>query len=168
MPKISRVSAVPAFLDLFYPIHYMVGIKIEDTLRSGVLSRQQTCILWMIRMQGVDGKVMRRKDIERALTGWFEISSSAISKALRLLSKPPLGFVTIVEDPNSAREKVVSLTPKGEKFLLQMIDNGKSLMKWMIDRLTDDEVSTGVHFLATVSKLFEEFPSSKELSGKAS
>ena len=33
---------VSAYLDLFYPIHYMVGIKIEDTLRSNILSRQQT------------------------------------------------------------------------------------------------------------------------------
>jgi DNA-binding MarR family transcriptional regulator len=165
MQKTTRASAVPAFLDLFYPIHYMVGIKIEDTLRSGLLSRQQTCILWMIRMQGVNGKVMRRKEIERALTGWFEISSSAISKALRLLSKPPLGFVTIVEDSESAREKVVTLTPEGEEFLQQMIRNGKVLMQWMIDRLTDEEVSTGVHFLAKVSQVFEEFPGVEELLG---
>lgn len=165
MQKTTRASAVPAFLDLFYPIHYMVGIKIEDTLRSGLLSRQQTCILWMIRMQGVDGKVMRRKEIERALTGWFEISSSAISKALRLLSKPPLRFVTIVEDSESAREKVVTLTPEGEEFLQQMIRNGKVLMQWMIDRLTDEEVSTGVHFLAKVSQVFEEFPGVEGLLG---
>ncbi len=148
---------VSAYLDLFYPIHYMVGIKIEDTLRSNILSRQQTCILWMIRMQGVDGKTMHRKEIVRSLTGWFEISSSAISKALQSLSKQR-GFVTIMEDPVSAREKIVSLTPEGERFLLEMVANGKLLMKWMIDRLNDQEVSSGVHFLSRVSEIFETFP----------
>lgn len=143
------------FLDLFYPIHYMVGIKIEDTLRCGVLTRQQACILWMIRTQGVDARVMRRKDIERSLTGWFEVSSSAISKALRSLSRPPLNLVHITEAPGSGREKVVELTPEGERFLLQMIDNGRELMKWMLDHLTEKEANTGVDFLARVSEIFE-------------
>ena len=164
MRKVTREEAVSAYLDLFYPIHYMVGIKIEDTLRSNTLSRQQTCILWMIRMQGVGGKTMRRKDIERALTGWFEITSSTISKSLQSLSKQ-LGLVKITEDPASAREKIVSLTPKGERFLLEMIRNGKGLMKWMIDRLDDQEVSSGVHFLSRVTEVFEGFPGADEALG---
>lgn len=162
--RITREEGESAYLDLFYPIHYMVGIRIEDTLRSNTLSRQQTCILWMIRMQGIDGKVMRRKDIERALVGWFETTSSTVSKSLQSLSKQ-LGLVKIAEDPASAREKLVSLTPKGERFLLEMIRNGKTLMKWMIDRLDDDEVSNGVHFLSRVTEVFASFPGADEAPG---
>ncbi len=157
MKKTSRKEAVGAYLDLFYPIHYMVGIKIEDTLRSQKLSRHQTCILWMIRMKGGEKKMMRRKEIEKDLIGWFEISSSTVSKALQSLSKV-YGFVKITEDPVSAREKLVRLTPKGERFLEEMIRNGRCLMQWMIDRLDDDEVPNGVHFLSRVTDIFETFP----------
>lgn len=144
-----------AYLELFFPIHYTVGMAIEDTLRSGVLTRQQTCILWLIRAKGVDGKSMRRKDIERALSSWFEVTSSAISKSLRALAKPPFSMIRIVEDPNSGREKLVHLTPHGERFLKQAIHNGHALMRDMIAHLTPEEVKSGIHFLSRVTEVFE-------------
>jgi len=147
-----------AYLELFFPIHYKVGIAIEDTLRSEALSRQQTCILWMIRSKGIDGESMRRKDIEKALQSWFEVSSSAVSKALRALCKPPLELITMVEDPASGREKLVSLTPEGKRFLSGAIANGVELMDWMTSQLTDDEIKQGIRFLTRVSEIFETLP----------
>lgn len=158
MKKPSEDSVSKSYLELFFPIHYKVGIAIEDALRSEKLSRQQTCILWMIRAKGLDGESMRRKDIEKALQAWFEISSSAVSKALRALSKPPLELITIIEDPTSGREKLVSLTSEGKHFLSGAIGNGMELMDWMTAQLTDAEIKQGIHFLARVSEIFESLP----------
>ncbi|WP_299322584.1 MarR family transcriptional regulator [Parasphingopyxis sp.] len=145
-----------AYLDLFFPIHYIVGMQIEDTLRSGVLTRQQACILWTIRVQGENGQMMRRKDIEKAMASWYEVTSSAISKSLRALTKPPLDLLQISEDPRSGREKLVQLTPRGRKFVEGMIRNGVALMDIMIDRLTDEEIANGIHFLTRVTEVYQD------------
>lgn len=155
-----KAAANASYLELFFPIHYIVGITIEDVLRSGMLSRQQTCILWLIRAQGEDGRTMRRKDIERALSAWFEITSSAVSKALRGLAREPLRMITISEDPSSGREKLVHLTAHGERFLERAIDNGNALMQWMTDQLSEEEIESGIHFLTRVSEIFGELPPS--------
>ena len=83
-----------------------------------------TVILWLIHSEGVGGRSMRRKDIEASITTWFEVTSSANSKAVRQMAQPKLGLATIAEDPASGREKIVSLNPKGERFLAAMIANG--------------------------------------------
>lgn len=145
-----------AYLDLFFPIHYIVGTQIEDTLRSGVLTRQQACILWTIRVQGEGGKMMRRKDIEKTMSSWYEVTSSAISKSLRALTKPPLDLLVISEDPASGREKIVRLTPHGEEFLDTMIRNGIALMDKWIEPLDDDEVTGGIKFLTRVTEVFQD------------
>lgn len=166
MRKISREDAPKEFLELFFPIHYTVGMTVEDTLRSSVLTRQQTIILWLIRAKGTDGKLMSRKDIVKAMSYWFELTSSAISKALRSLARPPLGFVTITEDPKSGREKLIQLTPKGEKFLLQMMENGRLLIKRLTDAMTDEEIDHGIHFFKLVSDIFEtEVEQKRDLPG---
>jgi len=90
---------------------------------------------------------MRRKEIERSIQTWFEVSSSAITKALRSMARPPLSLVQITEDPQSAREKQVRLTPKGERFLATMVAAGQKLEQQIVDQLTPEEVSCGIHFL---------------------
>jgi len=154
---IPREDAPGELLELFYPIHYTVGMVVEDTLRtSKTLNRQQTVILWLIRSQGENGRMMGRKHIERAMTTWFEITSSAISKALRALAKPPLGLVQISEDPQSGREKLVKLTPKGERFVATMVDNGKALIKRATDKMTQEEINSGIHFFRIISEIFTD------------
>ncbi len=155
MRKVPREEAPKEFLELFFPIHYTVGMTVEDTLRSSILTRQQTIILWLIRSKGENGKTMNRKDIVKSMSYWFELTSSAISKALRSLAKPPLGCVSISEDPKSGREKIIQLTPKGEKFLLQMMENGRQLIKHLTDVMTEDEINHGLHFFSRVSQIFE-------------
>ena len=139
------------FLEFFYPVHYKLGMSLEDALRSGQLSRNQVAILWLIRSEGEQGHRMRRKDIEQLITTWFEASSSVITKALRGMARPPLSLVQIVEDPHSGREKQVLLTPKGEQFLTTMVREGQTFLTEIVEQLTEEELLTGIHFLRQVT-----------------
>ena len=101
---------------------------------------------------------MRRKDVEKALSSWFEVTSSAVSKSLRGLARPPLEMLRITEDPQSGREKLVQLTPHGERFLEEAIGNGAELMKWMTSHMSPQEVAGGIAFLTQVSEIFKQLP----------
>lgn len=153
-----REQAPSRLLELFYPIYYSVGYAIANTLRSGTLTRQQSAILWLIHSEGVDGRSMRRKDVERFLVDWFEVTNSAISKALRALAKPPHDLLTLVEDPNSGREKLILLTPKGIAFVATMMDNGREHCAWIAERLSDEDLANGIQFMASVSAIAKEWP----------
>ncbi|MGH7837402.1 MAG: hypothetical protein ACREQC_06190, partial [Candidatus Binataceae bacterium] len=96
----STERRVTELLELFYPVHYKTGIAFEDAMRGDKLTRKQTAILWLIHSEGVEKRQMRRKEIERSLQTWFEVSSSAITKALRGMSRGPLSLLKIVEDPD--------------------------------------------------------------------
>ena len=143
----ADANPAAVFLEFFYPFHYKGGMALEDALRCGQLSRKQVAILWLIRSEGEQGKRMRRKEIERSIQTWFEVSSSAITKALRSMVRPPLSLVQIVEDKQSAREKQVRLTAKGERFLATMVAEGEKFEQQIVDQLTPEEVSFGIHFL---------------------
>jgi DNA-binding MarR family transcriptional regulator len=142
-------------LETIYPVDYKTGIAFEDAMRNGKLTRKQTAILWLIHSEGIGGRQMRRKAIERSLQTWFEVSSSAITKALRGMSRPPLSLLKIVEDQDSAREKQVVLTAKGERFLQMMIEEGLRLIRRMVTKLTDAEVDGGIRYLRKVTEVLE-------------
>ncbi|MGH8012057.1 MAG: MarR family winged helix-turn-helix transcriptional regulator [Candidatus Binataceae bacterium] len=151
----TQESRVSELLELFYPVHYKACIALEDEMRAGQLSRKQTAILWLIRSEGSNGERMRRKDIERVLQSWFEVSSSAITKALRGMARAPLNLLEIVEDPSSGREKQVSLTPKGQKFLHVMVEQGHRFLQPIVERLSADEVDGGIRYLRKAVALLE-------------
>ncbi len=157
-PKIPRDRAAQEFLELFFPIHYTVGMRVEETFCGGVLSRQQAIVLWLIRSKGEGRKAMDRKEIEQDMADWYEITSSAISKAIRSLAKPPLNLVTIAEHPTSGREKRIVLTAKGEKFVSQMYENGSSLIKIATDQMTPEEVNMGIYMFKRISEIFAATP----------
>jgi DNA-binding MarR family transcriptional regulator len=142
-----ELSPAAVLLEFFYPFHYKGGMALEDALRCGQLSRKQVAILWLIRSEGERGISMKRKDIERSIRTWFEISSSAITKALRSMARPPLNLLQVTEDPVSAREKRVRLTSKGERFLEIMVAEGERFEQQIVDWLTPEEVNAGIHFL---------------------
>lgn len=156
----KRSRAVPAdaahqFLELYYPIHYKAGIGVEDALRGAELSRHQTAILWLIHSEGTEGRQMSRKAIVSSLGNWFEISNAAITKALRAMSQPPLGLVRQDEDPLSGREKVVTLTRKGEKHLATMIERGAAYVQLIVDGLTDDQIVNGIDFFERITEVVD-------------
>jgi DNA-binding MarR family transcriptional regulator len=132
-------------LELFYPVHYRGNMALEEAMR-GELSRKQAAILWLIRSAGADNQ-MHRKEIVARLQDWFEISSPAITQALRRMARPPMGFVRLIEDADSAREKLVLLTPSGEEFIGKMIERGRAFLQRLIVQLPDDQVSGGIEYM---------------------
>lgn len=149
-------DAARLFLEHYYPIHYKAGIGVEDALRGGSLGRHQVAILWLIHSEGHQGRQMNRKAIEKSLSTWFEISGAAITKALRSMAQPPLNLLTMVEDPASGREKIVTLTPKGETHLRKMIAQGTAYVQKIIDPMTDEEILNGLHFFARISVIVDD------------
>jgi DNA-binding MarR family transcriptional regulator len=148
-PPVSEVGArhASSLLELFYPVHYRTNMALEEAMR-GNLTRKQAAILWLIRSAGTDGgRSMRRKEIVLRLQDWFEISSPAITQALRRMARPQVGLVRLVEDAESAREKRVILTAKGEEFIQTMIERGHVFLRRMTQHLAEEKVSRGIEFL---------------------
>lgn len=136
-----------ALLELFYPVHYRGNMAVEDAMR-GELSRKQAAILWLIRSAGSeDGHCMRRKEIVSRLQDWFEVSSPAVTQTLRGMARPPLSLVRLVEDPDSAREKRVILTPRGERFLSMMVERGHDFLRRVAEQLPEEQLRSGIEFL---------------------
>jgi DNA-binding MarR family transcriptional regulator len=134
-------------LELFYPVHYRSNMATEEAMR-GELSRKQAAILWLIRSAGSDGgRSMRRKEIVLRLQDWFEVSSPAITQALRRMARPPMGLIRLMEDADSAREKRVILTPKGEEFIRTMAYRGRAFIQRLMEQLPKDRISGGIEFL---------------------
>lgn len=144
------------FLEFFYPVHYRVGMALEDTLRLGKLTRKQVTILWLIRSEGEGGRQLARKRIEQLLSSWFEISSSAITKALRAMARPPLNLIQLTEDPHSGREKQVSLTRKGERFIATMVQAGRDFIEDLARSSSPEELRQGINFLRRVIDIIEQ------------
>ena len=148
-----RDTSPPDFLRLFYPFHYQVGSTIEAALRGKQLSQHQTVILWIIHSEGDQGKIMRRKDIELRISAWFDITSSAISKALRSLAKADMPYLEIREDPNSGREKLVTLTAEGQRQIQQMIERSEQFIGRIVEELSAQEIRAGLLFMRRVSDI---------------
>lgn len=148
-------DAAYQFLELYYPIHYKAGIGVEDALRGDKLSRHQVAILWLIHSEGDNGEHMSRKAIVRSLSNWFEISNAAITKALRGMTQPPLGLVRLDEDPDSGREKVVTLTRQGKVHLENMIRRGTAYVQLIVDELNNNQIVNGLDFFARITEVVD-------------
>jgi DNA-binding MarR family transcriptional regulator len=155
-----------ALLELFYPIHYRGNMALEDVMR-GVLTRKQAAILWLIRSAGSqNGRSMRRKEVVSRLQDWFDVSSPAVTQTLRGMARPPLGLVRLVEDPDSAREKKVLLTPRGERFLSTMVERGREFLRKLAEQLPEDQLEFGIEFLHTSVAAFERVHADSSSSEK--
>ncbi|HEX4209083.1 MAG TPA: winged helix DNA-binding protein [Candidatus Binataceae bacterium] len=142
-------------LELFYPIHYRGNMAVEDAMR-GDLTRKQAAIMWLIRSAGSDrGRSMRRKEIVARLQDWFDITSPAVTQALRQMANAPFGLVRLVEDAQSGREKRVILTAKGERFLAGMVERGRDFLRKLVEQLPENQVSGGVQFLRAAIAAYE-------------
>jgi len=144
-------------LELFYPIHYRGNMAVEDAMR-GQLTRKQAAIMWLIHSAGENRCEMRRKEIVRRLQDWFDVSSPAITKALRHMARPTLGLLRLVEEADSAREKRVVLTPNGERFMLGMVERGRDfLRRAVVAQLAEDKLRDGIEFLRAGVAAYERF-----------
>lgn len=152
----APADAARRFLEFYYPIHYKAGLRVEDSMRGGEIGRHQVAILWLIHSEGIDGRRMNRKDIERQLGAWFEISGAAITKAIRTMASAPHSLLTVEEAAHSGREKVVTLTRTGEKFVDGMINRGDAFIQRIIETMTDEEINQGLHFFQRISDVIDD------------
>lgn len=162
--KSARAVSPTLFLDLFYPFHYRAGHAVEQALRGDFLTQHQTVILWIIHSEGESGQLMRRKEIEARIGTWFDITSSAISKALRSLARADMPFLEIREDPQSGREKLVLLTPAGQELVEKMIERSEKLIARIVEELTDDEIQSGLQFMRRVSIIVQNMEQERKVS----
>ena len=122
----------------------------------GRLTRKEAAIIWLIRSAGEDGSEMRRKEIVVRLQDWFDVSSPAVTKALRHMARPPLSLVRLVEDAASGREKRVRLTPQGQRFVLGMITRGQDFLQKVVEQLPEHQVCAGIDFLRAGVAAYEK------------
>ena len=167
----TREHAAALFLDQYFPFHYEVGFMVERHLRDARLTQQQSIILWIIHSSGVEGRTLPRKDIERRLKVWFDVTNSAVSKALRGMARPPLELIAIEEHPASGREKIVRLTRAGDMAIVGMMARGERVIQRMVEEMDDAEIQQGLHFLRNVSAIVsrwsdEDLPATLQASGE--
>ncbi len=140
----ARVRDLLAF---YYPMHYRIGMDLETLMGQGRISRKQAAILWLIHSRANDEGWMRRKRIESRMRTWFEMSNSNITKLMRGLASPPLSLIEQIESPTSGREKIVRLTPIGERFVTGMVDQAVDYLSQQLSHIDDGELQAGVAFL---------------------
>ena len=116
-PVKGKIDPAAEFLEFFYPVHYQVGKALEEVLGSGQLNRKQVAMLWLIRAEGIQGHQIRRKDIQRLIATWFELSGST-----------------------------VTLTAKGERFLTTMVEQGRNYIRPLLAKLSPEEIHNGLAF----------------------
>ena len=106
---------------------------------------------------------MRRKDIVQSMQSWFEVTNSGLSKAIRSMARPPLALVAITEDPYSAREKLITLTPKGERFVAAMAARGEAFLHDIVQHLPAEVTHGGIAYLRQLTAAFTR---SRAVKGK--
>lgn len=133
----------------FYPVHYQFGMEMEQAMSQGRVDRKQGAMLWLVASRrGSDGWV-RRREIVTVLSAWFEISESKVSRMLRSLSSPPLGFLELAETPESSREKMVRLTPAGNSFVAAMTREASAYLERRVGHLSRPQLEEGLQFLSS-------------------
>ncbi len=161
MSRTSKQSIESRFLDLYYPFHYEVGFAVERAMRDPRLTQLQNVILWTLHSSAEEGR-MPRKQLEAILGPWFEVTSSALSKAIRNLTAPPLDLLELRENPASAREKLLILTPNGQAAVNGMKKRGEKFIARITTELKRNEIAEGVNFLSRVSEIVQGFAKQEE------
>ncbi|WP_428630094.1 MarR family winged helix-turn-helix transcriptional regulator [Sphingopyxis sp.] len=133
----------------FYPVHYQLGMEMEQAMSQGRVDRMQAAMLWIIHAKGAGGWVAR-KDVFEHLSRWFELSEAKISRLLRALSSAPLNFIEVVESPESARQKIIQLTCEGAQFVESMTAAAVGYLDQRLAHLSPDERAEALEFMYRV------------------
>jgi DNA-binding MarR family transcriptional regulator len=146
-PKHAHPRAfVEEVLGYFYPVHYQLGMEFERAMSLDRIDRKQSAMIWLIHSRGGDGDWVSRKSLEADLSRWFEISNSKITRMMRSLADEPLALLELAEAPNSAREKVVRLTPAGCRFVTEMIGAATDMLQRQLGHVSPEELMSGLAF----------------------
>ena len=65
-----------------------------------------------------------------------------MTQTLRAMARPPLSLVRLAEAPNSGREQIVSLTPRGRRRVEKMVENGQELIMRGMAGVPEEELKT--------------------------
>jgi len=142
----TRSKLYAEFLEFFYQVHYRLGMTLEAEMCDGAVSRTQAAVLWLVASEIGDGGLIRRKDVEKRLSDWFETSNSNVSKLLRDLAKPPHRFIVNQENPSSGREKVIALTADGKAFVQAMKMRGVQYFESALAHMSVERMEFGRAF----------------------
>ncbi|MGD9473354.1 MAG: hypothetical protein AB7G24_13050 [Novosphingobium sp.] len=134
-------------MNFFYPMHYRLGMEMESAMGQGRVDRKQGAMLWLIFSRRDSEGWVRRKEILRELSGWFEISEAKVSRMLRELSNDPTDFIILAESPDSSRERVLRLSDSGVSFVETMRLEAMSYLAKQMQHLSREELDWGLSFL---------------------
>lgn len=81
------------------------------------------------------------------------------------MSQAPLNLVRQREGPASGRQKVVTLTVKGEAHLAAMIERGAAYVQMIVDGLTDEQVVNGIDFCQRITAIVDSWAEQAAASG---
>lgn len=154
---LTRDNASKLLLEYFYPIHFSIGMKVEESFRTcGTLNRNQTVIMWLLfsETRRTGRPTIARKTVASLMTSWYDISTSGVSKALQHLSKPPLEFILLEKDEQSRREVVISLTKAGTEHCEKMVDSAASVVDKLAGGMTIEEAKMAVYMLMRMDQEF--------------
>ena len=73
------------------------------------------------------------------------------------MSAKPMELLTLIEHPESAREKLVSLSPQGLTAVNAMAKRGEAYIQRIVDQLSSKEVAEGTRFMTRVSEITKTF-----------
>ena len=134
-------------LGFFYPIHYQVGLELEQRICRDHLSRQQAAIIWMIASEAGPHGLIRRRQVDMTINNWFSIRKSRVTQLIAELEKPPLSLVQQVANPDSGREKLVGLTDAGREYHQMMVEAGLDYFAEILSHISEEELVNGMTFL---------------------
>jgi DNA-binding MarR family transcriptional regulator len=70
------------------------------------------------------------------------------------MMRPPIEFIEITEDPNSGREKLVSLTPKGKAYLDSVAERATMVLADLIEDISPQLVASAISYLGQLTSAF--------------
>lgn len=133
----------------FYPVHYQLGMEMEQAMSQGRVDRMQAAMLWLVHSKGA-GEWVPRKEVLETLSTWFELSEAKISRLMHTLSNEPFHFLLIAESPQSARQKIIKLTDDGEAFVDGMTKAAIAYLNRRLAHLSAEEQANALDFMAHI------------------
>jgi len=100
----------------------------------------------------------------RLMQSWFEVTNSGLSKAIRSMARPPLALVEITEDPRSAREKLITLTSKGERFVAAMAARGEVFLQDIVQHLSAEVLRGGIEYFRQLIEAFNRSRAQRQIA----
>lgn len=160
--KRGAKQEVSQLFQYFYLVHYQLNMLIEDVMR-GPLTRKEAALLFYLHAEGGKAASLPRKQVAARLNDWFEATSSNVTKIIARLEAQPLGLVVVTNEPGSARDKRVTLSPEGHAFVQSMLKKGEQQSELLLRGLSDEQVRVGLEFFKSASSITNSIVPLKKL-----